>query len=81
MLILKGRGVAGGIVCGKIIFYDRSVPEVKKTLIVDREAERLRFECARKQACDELDALNAHALESIGEQEAEIFEIHRMMLD
>ncbi|MDO4566163.1 MAG: phosphoenolpyruvate--protein phosphotransferase [Oscillospiraceae bacterium] len=81
MIILKGKGVAEGVACGPVFFYDRTKPEVLKSTASDISAEKERFEAARQKAGAELEALQEKALERVGEAEAEIFEIHHMMLD
>ncbi len=81
MIVLKGKGVAGGAARGKIYYFDRTAPEITKKEITDVSAELERFENARSLACSELDALHDKALADVGEAVAEIFEIHRMMLD
>lgn len=81
MTMLKGKGVSSGYVIGKAFCYSKQQLNVDCKIVNDRAAELERFETARLRACDELDALHERALKSMGEGEAEIFEIHRMMLD
>ena len=81
MIILKGKGVSDGIAIGKMFFYERQTGDVEKYEIEDTAAEYERFEKARLKAIDELDVLYNKAVEEIGEDEAMIFDMHKMMLD
>jgi len=81
MIILKGKGVSDGIAIGKLYFYERIQLQIEKKTIEDTEAEYKRFEGARGKAIEQLNALYNKALEEIGEEEAKIFEMHKMMLD
>jgi len=81
MIILKGKGVSDGIAIGKLYFYERKQLLVEKKMIEDTDREYERFEDARVKAIEQLDALYNKAVEEIGEEEAMIFEMHKMMLD
>lgn len=81
MIILKGKGVSDGIAIGRLHFYERSAAKVEKHTIGDTALEYARFEEARKKAQQELDALYEKAVKEIGEDEAMIFDMHKMMLD
>lgn len=77
----KGRCACAGITFGKVLHI--KTPEVvasdRDCLSVDQELEL--FEGALSKAAAELDRLIEKAREEIGEEQAEIFEIHRMMLE
>ena len=77
----KGRCACAGITFGKILHIKN--PEVvasdRDCLSVDQELEL--FEGALSKAATELDRLIEKAREEIGDEQAEIFEIHRMMLE
>ena len=81
MLVKKGKSVYGGIAIGKIRVYDKKPQKVKRYKITDIDTEILRFEHARKKGTEELSALYDNALERVGEANAAIFGIHRMMLE
>ena len=81
MITLQGKGVHGGIAIGRISFFRRSKNSVSRYTVSDPSAELDRFCQARAQAEQELDALYQQALRDIGEESAQIFEIHRMMLE
>jgi phosphotransferase system enzyme I (PtsI) len=53
---------------------------VEKRPVDDTDAEIERFQNARKKACDQLDELSEKMADKIGEENAALFEIHRMML-
>ncbi len=77
----KGRCACAGITFGKVLHI--KTPEVvasdRDCLSVDQELEL--FEGALSKAATELDRLIEIAREEIGDEQAEIFEIHRMMLE
>ncbi|MBQ9086385.1 MAG: phosphoenolpyruvate--protein phosphotransferase [Clostridia bacterium] len=81
MKVLSGKGVYGGIAIGKISLFHRKSRSVTRYTVADGEAEIHRFRQAKAVAAEELTALYEKALRDIGESGAQIFEIHRMMLE
>lgn len=81
MLTFQGKSVFGGIAIGRIMVYQKGEQQVKRVKITDKEAEVLRFQCARDKAVDQLKELYEASVQKIGESEAAIFEIHQMMLE
>ena len=81
MITVSGKGVYGGIAIGHISFFRRAGLDVRRHTVSDEEAELRRFCRAREQAIADLRALHEKALHDIGESGAQIFEIHRMMLE
>jgi phosphotransferase system enzyme I (PtsI) len=81
MITLQGKGVSAGIARGRLSFLKRQSLSVEKRPIEDADAEAARFEAARKAAAAQLDALSASMADKIGEENALLFEIHRMMLE
>ena len=81
MITLQGKGVYGGIAIGQVSFFRRQSVNVSRQAVADAEAELRRYEKAREQATSELRELYEKALRDIGESGAQIFEIHRMMLE
>ncbi len=81
MKIYKGKSVFGGIAIGKIQVYGKGEKRVKRTKVEDTEAEILRYRQAAREAMDQLKVLYEKALQEVGEANAAIFEIHRMMLE
>lgn len=81
MITLHGKGVYGGIAIGQLSFLRRSGVSVRRRTVTDTSYELTRFEIARKRSLAELDELHEKALRNIGESGAQIFEIHKMMLE
>lgn len=78
---IQGKGVCGAVTMGKLYFYKKDNDTISRKTVSDPEAEQQRFDRARQQAAQELDALHEKALREVGEIHAQIFEIHRMMLE
>ena len=81
MYTIQGKGVSGGVANGPLCFYQRGDHDITKHEIADTEAEKQRFESARQTAMEQLKALYEKALAEVGEEGAELFEAHQMMLD
>lgn len=81
MTELHGKGVSGGIAVGRVKFHKQDDLCVKRRHIEDAAAEKERFEKAKELTIAELKELYDKALREIGEANAQIFEIHQMMLD
>lgn len=81
MIIYSGKPVSAGIAFGKISVYDKKGVTVKRKRITDEKAEISRYNQARALAESELEGLYYKATVEIGEAEAQIFAIHKMMLE
>ena len=81
MEILNGNSVYSGIAMGKICFLTKNETNVRKTHITDVDEEIKKFEKAKKKAAEQLRELYEKALIEVGETNASIFEIHKMMID
>lgn len=81
MNILKGNAASAGVAIGPVYLYQSGRGEIPHIHIEDVRAEINRFEKAVKEALSQLDLLYKEALSKIGEKEAEIFNIHAMMLE
>ena len=77
----RGKSVIDKIAMGEVKVFKNKKTEVKKTLIEDVSLEIVRFEEGLKTSTDQLSKLYKKALESVSENEAEIFEVHKMMLE
>ena len=78
--IFKGVGVTNGKVMGKLKFFgDSAVSDFSHKGSV--EEEKRSFEEAGKIALKQIKALEKKALLTLGEKEAQIFEIHAMLLE
>jgi phosphotransferase system enzyme I (PtsI) len=81
MITLRGQGVSSGIVKGRLFFLKRKNLSVEKRPIDDTEREIERFNTAKRTAAAQLDTLTAAMADKIGEENALLFEIHRMILE
>ncbi len=81
MIRLQGKGVSGGVAAGPLYFYRRGNGEIERREVADTAAELARFEEARKTAMEQLGALYEKALAEVGEESAQLFESHQLMLD
>lgn len=82
MLKFTGKGVYGAIAVGKAsVFFKKKKTKIRRTGIVDIEAEFARVDAAKAKAAEELSLIYEKALREVGETNAQIFEIHMMMLE
>ena len=81
MIICSGKSVLNGVAIGKIYLYKKQEYVLEQTQVEDVDAEIARFEAAKEKAAQELDALYQKALTEAGEEQAMIFDVHKMMLD
>lgn len=81
MIVLDGKGVCGGYAFGPIAIYARRDSLVKRRHTADSAAEFVRADSAIGTAKEQLAALYGKALAEVGEANAQIFEIHQMMLE
>lgn len=80
MLKFKGKGVCGAIAIGRVSLFRRQESQVRRVRIDDVQKELERVENARAKANEQLSAIYEKALVEVGETNAQIFEIHMMML-
>ena len=78
---IEGKSIFGGISIGKIHFYSKGEQQVKRVKVDDIDAETERYDAAKGQAIEELNALYEKAVKEVGEDNAEIFNVHAMMLE
>ena len=81
MITLSGKGVYGSIAFGRISVFKRKEASVKRTRIDDVEAEKARLGSAKKKAVAQLQEIYDKALGEVCEADAQIFEIHMLMID
>ncbi len=77
----SGKGVYSAVAIGKISVFRKRDVSVTRTHITDSAAELRRVEQAKQKAAEQLQAIYDKALKEVGETNAQIFEIHMMMLD
>ena len=81
MVKCSGKSVLKGIAAGKLYLYRKKEFVLTQEKVGDPEAEIERFEEARQKACSQLDVLYEKAVKEAGEEQAMIFDVHRIMLD
>ena len=81
MQVGTGKSILNGIAIGKLKIYKKKDTVISTAQVTDTAAEEARFEEARAKAIDQQTALYEKALAEAGEDIAEVFNIHAMMLD
>ena len=81
MKILTGKGVCSGVAVGILRYYKENETNIKRVHIEDTEKEIEKLENAKQKALKQLDGLYEKAVSEVGEANAAIFDIHRMMID
>ena len=81
MIKFSGKGVYGAIAIGKISVFQRQGISVKRSNIENVDAEIERLEVAKATAVEQLGEIYEKALKEVGEANAQIFEIHMMMVE
>lgn len=81
MMKFTGKGVYGAVAVGKISVFERQGIKVKRVEIRDVELEIERLEKAKATAIEQLGEIYEKALKEVGEANAQIFEIHMMMIE
>ena len=81
MQVATGKSVLNGISIGKIKVYKAPKLEIDDSLIDDVEDELARFDDARERAIEQQNALYEKAVIDAGEDSAEVFSVHAMMLE
>lgn len=77
----NGIGITNGKVSGRIKLFGSSKRKIINSHTGSALDEKARLEIARKAAIKETKALEEKALKLLGEKEAQIFEIHGMLLE
>lgn len=80
MINLKGIGASKGVAIGKAFIVKEQLAVINKKLIQNVDAEIKRLENAQEEAIIQLRKLQEHTLDSVGEEESLIFEVHQMIL-
>ena len=81
MTEINGKSVYNAIAMGKLFFYNHGGGTVKRRKITDSNSEIERFRSACADATRELDSLYDKACGEVGEANAQIFQIHKLMLE
>ncbi len=80
MIKCTGKSVLKGVAIGKIYVYQKKEFTLTPKQIEDVSKEQERFDQALQGAEEQLDILYQNALKNVGEEQAAIFEVHKMML-
>ncbi len=80
MIKYQGKSVYSAIAIGKIKIFKQNDISVRRENINNTVSELKRFHIAREEAVNELKEIYEKALKEVGETNAQIFDIHMMML-
>lgn len=80
MITVTGQSVSNEIAIGIIRYYSNKKAAIKDALCADTEAEASRYLSVYHTAMEQLLSLYESTLEQMGQAEADIFEMHRMLL-
>lgn len=80
MITMQGKGVSSGIAIGPLYYYHRADTKIKTYEIKDTAAEWERFKNAQIQAAEQLGILAEKMRHEVGDSEALLFEVHRMLI-
>ncbi len=81
MIEINGKSVYNALAMGKLYFLDAENESVKRVKITDINSEILRLEKARSLAKEQLRELYTKSVSTVGDANAQVFQIHIMMLD
>ena len=81
MKIFTGKRVNGAIAIGKVSVFKRQEVAIERIQVTDTEAEKARIEEAKARSTEQLQEIYEKAVQEVGEEDAQIFEIHMMMLE
>ena len=81
MTKFTGKGVYGAVAMGKISVFKKQDTAIKRIHTEDSEGEKKRVAKAKQAATEQLQSIYDKALREVGETNAQIFEIHMMMLE
>lgn len=81
MTVFNGKGVYGGVASGKISVFKKQNITIKRVRCENTESEIARVEAAKAKTLEQLQSIYEKALKEVGETNAQIFEIHMMMLE
>lgn len=76
----SGKQIFNGVAIGKIRYYTKKENRIVRRKVEDAGEEIRRYEQAKEKAISQLHVLYEKALKEVGQDHAEIFEVHAMML-
>jgi phosphotransferase system enzyme I (PtsI) len=77
---ITGIAASSGIAIAKAFRLENPELTVEKTAVTDTDAETARFEQALAQSTSELEVIKEHARKELGEDKADIFAAHLLVL-
>lgn len=77
----QGKGVYDAIAIGIVSIFQRQKYSVPQYAVTDVQRELARLETAKTLAKKELAQIHAQALKEVSSDQAEVFEIHKMLID
>lgn len=80
MITCKGKSVQKGIAVGKVYVHEKKRLTIIQRRIDNIEEELRRFEISVTAAISQLESFYKDALGKVGEEQAMIFEVHKMMI-
>lgn len=81
MEIYTGKIISSGIAVGNLYFYEKKKQQIKCCKILNPAEEQKRFVQAKQSALKQLEELYQKAAEEVGTANADIFQVHAMMLE
>ncbi|MBQ8280918.1 MAG: phosphoenolpyruvate--protein phosphotransferase, partial [Lachnospiraceae bacterium] len=81
MIKFNGKGVYSAIAVGKAFVFKRNDVQVKREKVENTVSEVQRLEKAKQTAIEQLSLIYEKALREVGETNAQIFEVHMMMIE
>lgn len=81
MIEINGTSVYNSLAMGRLHFYNKDKRIIKRVRVDDPRAQVLKFNDAKAAAKEQLYRLYDKAVSSVGEENAQVFQIHIMMLD
>lgn len=81
MIEINGKSVYNALAMGRLYFYKRAGNKIKRIKVDNPDDEIKRFRDAKSAAHAELERLYEKALVEVGSTNAQIFEIHSLMLE
>lgn len=77
----QGKGVYGAFAIGKVLLFGKRDITVKRTHVENAQDELKRLEEAKKLSAAQLEEIYQKVLRVAGDEDAQIFEIHMMLLE
>lgn len=81
MIEVSAKSVFSGIAIGRIKFFNKEENIITRETVENAEAEIARYQEAKEKAIEQLNSLYEAAVVKVGEENAEIFNVHAMMLE